>query len=98
MYNRVLAFEWDADKAMANARKHGVMFSTEAVGVFSDDYAITIADDESDWRGEQRLVTVGIGNKGRLLVVVYSYRGENIRLISARLAEPHEGKQYEAER
>ncbi len=98
MYNGVLAFEWDADKAIANVQKHGVSFSTEAVGVFSDDYAITITDDASDPRGERRFVTVGIGNKGRLLVVVYSYRGENIRLISARLAKPHEGKQYEAER
>jgi uncharacterized DUF497 family protein len=36
-----------------------------------------------------------MGASGRLLVVVYSYRGENIRIISARLAEPHEREEYE---
>ena len=53
-----------------------VQFS-EAVGVFSDDYAITINDDESD-PDAQRLLTLGMGIKGRILVVVYCYSGENI--------------------
>jgi uncharacterized DUF497 family protein len=47
MYTGVVSFEWDPDKAATNVRKHGVQFS-EAVGVFGDDYAITIHDDESD--------------------------------------------------
>ena len=59
-----------------------------------DSHAITITDDESD-PGEQRFVTLGMGAAGRLLVVVYTYRGENIRIISARPAEPHEREQYE---
>jgi len=46
MYTGVVAFEWDPNKAAANVRKHGVQFS-EAAGVFSDDYAITIHNDES---------------------------------------------------
>ena len=79
-----MSFEWDPNKAAANVRKHGVQFS-EAVGVFSDDYAITINDDESD-ADAQRLLTLGIGIKGRILVVVYCYSGENIRIISARTA------------
>ncbi len=49
--------------------KAWVQFS-EAVGVFSDDYAITINDDESD-PDEQRFVTLGMGIKGRILAVVY---------------------------
>ena len=70
---------------------------SEAVGVFSDDYAITINDDESD-PDAQRLLTLGMGIKGRILVVVYSYRGENIRIISARTAGRSERDQYEAQR
>jgi hypothetical protein len=67
----------------------------EALPVFDDSYGITITDDESDPK-EQRFVTLGMGGKARLLVVVYVYRGDNIRIISARPAEPHERKEYEA--
>lgn len=91
-----MAFEWDVRKAEANFEKHGVRFS-ESLLVFEDDYAITITDDESN-PDEQRFVSMGTGVKGRVLVVVYSYRGENIRIISARLAEAHERSQYEESR
>lgn len=89
-------FEWDVRKAESNFAKHGVRFS-EAEPVFADDYAITITDSESD-PSEQRFVSMGTGVKGRVLVVVYSYRGRNIRIISARLAEAHERSQYEESR
>ncbi|MCW5980601.1 MAG: BrnT family toxin [Bryobacteraceae bacterium] len=92
-----MAFEWDdSSKAGLNFRKHGVRMP-EAIPVFDDPYAITITDDESD-PGERRFVTLGIGAVGRLLVVAYTWRGENIRIISARPAEAHEREQYEAER
>jgi len=91
-----MGFEWDVRKAEANYEKHGVRFS-ESLPVFEDDYAITIVDDESD-PSEQRFVSMGTGVKGRVLVVVYSYRGANIRIISARLAEAHERSQYEEPR
>ena len=96
MYTGIVSFEWDPNKAAANVRKHGVQFS-EVVGVFSDDYAITINDDESD-PDEQRFVTLGMGIKGSILVVVYCYRGENVRILSARTAGPLEREQYEAQR
>jgi len=83
-------------KAAANVRKHGVQFS-EASGVFGDDYAITIRDDGSH-PDEQRFVTLGAGIKGRILAVVYCYRGEKIRIISARTAGRPEREQYEAQR
>jgi uncharacterized DUF497 family protein len=67
----------------------------EAIPVFDDPYAITVADDESD-PDEQRFVTLGVGATGRLLVVVYTWRRENIRIISARPAEPREHEEYEA--
>jgi len=88
-----MSFEWDPDKAEANFTKHGVRFA-EAEPVFVDDQAITITDDESDPH-EQRFVSIGMGVRERVLVVVYCYRGRNIRIISARLAEPHESAQYE---
>ena len=62
-----MSFEWDPQKAEANFKKHGVRFP-EAEPVFEDDYAITIKDDESD-SGEQRFASVGMGVKGRVLVV-----------------------------
>ncbi len=68
----------------------------EAIPVFDDPYAITIADDDSDL-GEQRFVALGMGAASRLLVVVYAWRGANIRIISARPAEAHEREEYEAQ-
>ena len=92
---------WDSSgtkkaRTGVNFRKHGVRIP-EAISVFDDPYAITISDDESD-PDEQRFVTLGIGATGRLLVVVYTWRGEKIRIISVRPAEAHEREQYEAER
>jgi uncharacterized DUF497 family protein len=96
-YTEEVSFEWDeASKAGINFRRHGVRIP-EGIPVFDDPYAITIGDDESD-PDEQRLVTLGLGAAGRLLVVVYTWRGENIRIVSARPAEPHECEEYEAER
>jgi hypothetical protein len=86
---------WNAEKAAQNLLKHGVRFA-DAVLVLEDPYAITIADDESS-PDESRWVTLGADALGRLLVVVYTYRGEDVRLISARYAEPHERKEYEAQ-
>ena len=86
---------WDAAKAAENVLQHGVRFA-DAVLVLEDPYAITIADDESS-PDESRWVTLGADALGRVLVVVYTYRGEAIRLISARCAEPHERKEYEAQ-
>jgi uncharacterized DUF497 family protein len=91
-----MSCEWDPRKAEANFRKHGVRFS-EAEPVFTDDLAVTNADDESD-PDEQRFVSIGTGAKGRVLVVVYCYRGSKIRILSARPAEAHERKQYEEHR
>jgi uncharacterized DUF497 family protein len=91
-----MEFEWDADKAEANFRKHAVRFS-ESIPIFEDDYAITIPDEESD-PYERRFVSIGMGAKGRVLVVVYGFRGGRTRIISARLAGPRERSQYEEKR
>jgi uncharacterized DUF497 family protein len=92
-----VGFEWDEEsKAGINFRKHGVRIP-EAIPVFDDPHAITIVDDESD-PTEQRFITLGMGAADRLLVVAYAWRGENIRIISARPAENHEREEYEADR
>ena len=91
-----MRFEWDPKKAEANFAKHGVRFA-ESLPVFDDDFAITVPDDESD-PDEQRFVSIGTGAKGRVLVVVYSLRRTNIRLISVRRAENHERTKYEEKR
>ena len=92
-----MGFEWDEEsKAGINFRKHGVRMP-EAIPVFDDPYAITITDEESD-PDELRFVTLGMGAAGRLLAVVHTWRGKNIRIISVRPAEAHEREDYEAER
>lgn len=87
---------WDPEKARRNTRKHRVRFADAAL-VLDDPYALTIRDDGSE-PGEERWVTVGADAQGRVLVVVYAYRGEDVRLISARPAERRERDPYEEQR
>ena len=77
----------------SNVGKHGVGFA-EAALVLEDLAAITVIDDESD-PSEQRVITLGADAGGRILVVVYTWRGDDIRLNSARRAEPHERREDE---
>jgi uncharacterized protein len=86
----VTPFEWDPRKAAANARKHAVRFG-DAVSALEDDRAITMRDDAA---GEERWVTIGMDAVARVLVVVYTWRDRNIRLISARPATHEERRQY----
>ena len=83
--------EWDSKKAQSNFKKHGISF-TEALTALEDERAITIEDEYS---GERRFVTLGLGESGRLVVVVYTYRGEVIRIISVRKATTAERAAYE---
>ena len=83
--------EWDPAKARANFTKHGVRFAY-AVNALEDDEALTIRDLSSE--GEERWITMGLDALRRLVVVVYTWRGERVRLISARHATPHERRQY----
>jgi uncharacterized protein len=85
-------FEWDAHKARANLRKHGVDFAG-AVGVFEDEQGVTIRDEVSAV-DEQRYLSVGRDVRGRILVVAYTWRGNRIRIFSARRATASEQRQY----
>jgi uncharacterized DUF497 family protein len=86
-------YQWDYDKAQANLRKHKILFA-DAVLVFQDDSAITIEDTDHS-ENEDRYITIGMDGLGQILVVVFTWRGNVIRLISARKATSHERKAYE---
>ena len=88
-----LTFEWDEQKDLSNQRKHGVGFD-EAKTVFNDPRSITIADEEhSD--DEERWIDIGMSSRGRVIVVAYTERAPNIRIISCRKATKSERKTYE---
>jgi uncharacterized DUF497 family protein len=87
--------EWDAKKAGQNLIKHGVSFE-EASTIFADRLSITIPDPPHS-QDETRFVTTGLSHRQRQLVVVYTQRGERIRIISARTATSRERKKYEEE-
>jgi len=88
-------YQWDPNKAAANLRRHGVDFA-DAVGVFEDDWVMTIKDELVG--SEQRFAALGTDFLGRVLVVVYTYRGDDIRVISARRATRRERRTYEQKR
>jgi len=88
-------YQWAPEKAASNLAKHGVDFA-DAVGVFEDEWALTIKEEYVE--GEQRFATLGTDFLERVLVVVYTYRGGEIRLISARGATRRERGVYERKR
>ena len=87
-----MSYEWDPAKARANFGKHGVRFA-DAVTVLEDDLALTMRDPSSE--EEERWITLGRNGLGRVIVVVYTWRKDNVRLISARPATAREKRQYE---
>ena len=86
----MIEFEWDPRKAAANVRKHGIQFA-DAVPVLEDERAIALQEDVDD---ELRCVTIGMDPLARILTVVYTWRGNTIRMISARPATPNERSRY----
>ena len=89
-----MEFEWDPEKAAANAKKHGVDFA-EAMTVFGDPLEVTIADPDHS-EDEQRFLSIGSSTAGRLLVVAYTERAGRTRIISARDASSQERQHYES--
>jgi uncharacterized protein len=86
--------QWDPAKAAANLRKHGVDFA-DAETALSDEMALTMPDEGSH---EDRFVALGTDALGRLLVVIYEWRDDDVRVISARKASRSERRQYEDKR
>ena len=87
-----MRFAFDPGKAASNLRKHGISFA-DAEGVLQDPLAVTIED--PDARDERRFITIGVGNAGEHLVVVWTAQGDACRVISARRATRKERKDYE---
>ena len=89
-----MLFKWNLKKAKTNLEKHGVSFE-EASTAFKDPLSLTI-DDPLHSSGEERLVLIGMSNNNRMLVVVHTERGDNIRIISARKTSKKERNYYES--
>jgi uncharacterized DUF497 family protein len=87
-----MQFEWDFAKARTNERKHSVSFE-EAASVFNGNY-IRRTDIRRNY-GETRLIALGRDSNGVVLNVVYTWRGESIRIISAWKASKYERQTYE---
>jgi uncharacterized DUF497 family protein len=88
-----VTFQWDARKALANLKKHGVTFE-DASSVFFDPLAITYPDPDHSL-DELREVTLGYTIKGDMVFVSHCERGDRIRIIGARPATRAERRQYE---
>ena len=84
--------EFDPEKNAANIAKHGVSLA-DGDGVLLDPLAVTIEDSAA--LDEQRWITVGANSLGLMMVVVWTERGEEIRLISAGPGTPKERRAYE---
>ncbi|MBW1772757.1 MAG: BrnT family toxin [Deltaproteobacteria bacterium] len=86
-----MQYEWDQRKAINNLKKHDVDFA-DAATVLDDEMALTILDDYVE---EERFLSMGMDALSRVLVVIFTWRGDRIRIISARKATPREQNQYE---
>jgi uncharacterized DUF497 family protein len=87
-------FEWDDEKATRNLASHGVSFEAARLA-FDDAFAVVREDRRQDY-SEDRFILLGMVQE-HLLAVSYTMRGERVRIISARLAEPRERRRYHAE-
>lgn len=94
-YNATVKITYDPNKAARNPIEHDGVTFEEAQAVLYDPWTLTRQD--MDTEGEQRFVTLGMGAKGRVLVVVYTYRGETIRIISAWKANQSQRRRYESQ-
>ncbi|MBI2891677.1 MAG: BrnT family toxin [Nitrospirae bacterium] len=88
-------FDWDANKAESNLRKHGVSFE-EASTVFGDSLALLMKDPDHSIE-DDRYVLLGMSTHKKLLVVAFAERPPLTRLISARRATGTERRKYEEE-
>jgi uncharacterized protein len=88
-----MKIEWDPTKAKLNLKKHGIPFE-EAATAISDPMAVTGSDPDHSFY-EERYITFGVSERGRLVVVSHTEEGETIRLISVRKASKGERELHE---
>jgi len=89
-----MRFEWNDNKTESNALKHGITFE-EAVTVFADPYLL-FTEDSKHSQGEEREWAIGEAENSSIVVVVFTMRGKQIRIISARKATKKECQRYES--
>lgn len=87
--------EFDPNKQQKNLGKHGIDFEL-ASSVLDDPYSLTL-DDYGSYN-EERYFAIGMSEKRQILVVNWTVRGDNLRLISAREASPKQKRDYYARR
>jgi uncharacterized protein len=92
LFERIRAVEWNEDKAASNRRKHGIDFD-EAVEIF---YGTSLLR-RSDRKTEERWLAIG-ETEGRVVTVVFTWRGDTLRIISARRARRNEKRAYYQEK
>jgi hypothetical protein len=91
LFERIQAVEWNEEKAASNRRKHGIDFD-EAIEVF---YGATLLR-RSDRNMEERWIAIG-ESEDRVITVVVTWRGDTLRIISARRARKNEKRAYHQE-
>ena len=91
-YTVRVRFEWDPEKARENLRKHGVSFE-EGATAFGDWASITVPDPEHSI-GEERYYLLGVSDRGNLLLVRHTDRGDITRIISVWRANSRQRRQY----
>jgi uncharacterized DUF497 family protein len=88
LFERVRTVEWNEEKAANNRRKHGIDFD-EAIEVF---YGTSLLR-RSDRHEEERWIAIG-ETEARVIAVVFTWRGDTLRIISARRARKNEERAY----
>jgi uncharacterized protein len=88
-----MEIEFDQEKAAANPIKHDGVTFEEAKAVLLDPFVLTHEDKNIVY--EQRFISLGMGAKGRILIVVWTLREEIVRIISAWKANQPQKKHYE---
>jgi uncharacterized DUF497 family protein len=91
MSDPLQGFQWDARKSQANSAKHGIDFD-DATEVF---YGLHVVR-RSKYKAEERWIAIGEMND-RLIAVIYTWRDQKIRIISARRARANEERAYRDE-
>ena len=87
-FENIRGFEWDEEKAASNRRKNGIDFD-EAVEIF---YGRTLVR-RSDQKNEERWLAIG-ETETRVVAVAFTWRGDRLRIISARRARNNEERAY----
>lgn len=95
VYTDIVDFKWGPRKAAGNLRKDGIDFH-EAATVLDDTFSTTFPDTDHSTTPEARFLSIGMANRGRILVVAHAdERAGTIRIITARRATGHERRFYE---